>query len=242
MIPIKEIHDDVTLDNVNTAENGSIGMQMYNRLSRRGENKFFDFLTGSIDGVTLPTPYSSQKLKDILAPFIVKFTEQVSGGKITRPENYYTYDSLVLLGNYNVEQECDKEDEDYQITEGCNTPIEVLDSAQFDARCQSFIEGLQPSFTKPIARLVGDTFEFMPLDLGSVELTYIRYPKYAKIVSKIDTVYNEEVIDEALSTNYEESEFARELLIFFISDAYANYTRERALKEFNAVSGKKAYP
>lgn len=242
MIPIKEVYEDIVLDNVNASENGSIGMQMYNRLSKRGENKLFDYLTGSIEGVTLPTTYSSQKLKDILAPFIVKMPAQVTNGKITRPENYYTYDSLVLLGNYGVEQECDEDSENEEIVEGCNTPIEVLDGAQFDARCQSFIEGLQPSFTKPIARLVGNTFEFMPRDIGSVELTYIRYPVYAKIVSKLDTVYNEEVIDEAASTNYEESEFARELLIFFISDAYANHTREQALKTFNAASGKIAHP
>ena len=241
MIPIKEIHDDIVLDAVNTAENGSIGMQMYTRLSRRGENRLFDYLTGSIEGVTLPTTYTSQKLKDILAPFIIKFSAQVVNGKITRPENYYTYDSLVILGNYGVQQECEENESD-EIIDGCNTPIEVLDSAQFDARCQSFIEGLQPSFTKPIARLVGNTFEFMPRDIGSVELTYVRYPVYAKIVPKMDTVYNEEVIDEALSTNYEESEFARELLIFFISDAYANHTREQALKTFNAASGKVAHP
>ena len=189
-----------------------------------------DYLTGDIEGVKPPTPYSVQKLKDVLATFIEKYPVQVVNGKITRPENYYTYDSMVMLGDFNASINCEEETE---IVDGCNTPIEVLESSVFDARCQSFIVGLKPSFKKPIAKLVGNTFEFAPKDIGSIELCYVRYPKYAKAVPKIDPIYNEEVIDEAASTNYEETEFARELLVYFITDFFATHTRENALKEQN---------
>lgn len=240
MIPIKEIHDDVVLDNINDAENGAMGKQMYNRLSKRAENRLFDYLTGDVENIKPPTPYTDQKLNDILSPFIVKEAKQVVNGAIDKPSNYYTFDSLVLLGNYKTTKECDENEDnvDDEIVEGCNTVIELLDSGEFDLRCKTYIEGLQPSFNKPIAKAVGKTFEFMPKDLGSVQLQYVRYPIYGKIVTKHDDVYNEEVIDEALSTPYEYDEFARELIVYFITDTFAIHTRESALKQTNIATGK----
>jgi len=235
VITVKSVYEDVVLDNVNESENGSLTLSMFNRLSKRAENRLFDYLTGDIEGVKPPTPYTVQKLKDILSTFIVKYPAQVAGGKLTRPNDYYTYDSMVMLGSFNATSDCDEE---VDVVEGCNTPIEVLESSAFDARCQTNIIGLKPSFKKPIAKLVGDTFEFAPADIGNVVLSYVRFPKYAVIVSKMDTVYNEEVIDEPLSTNYEYSEFARELLIYFISDFFATHTREKALKEQNMATQK----
>lgn len=239
MITIASVYDDVVLDNVNAAENGNLGLLMFNRLSKRAENRVFDYLTGDIENIKPPTPYSDQKLKDILAPFIVKYSTQVVDGKITRPTDYYTYDSLVLLGNYKIQAPDEDENDEYEPEpDGSNTTIDILGSSQFDLRCTTYIEALKPSFTKPIARMVGKEIEFMPKDMGSVELTYIRYPVYGKIVPKIDTLYNTEVVDEALSTNYEYDEFCRELLVYFITDTFAIHTREKALKETNMVTQK----
>lgn len=239
MIPIKEVFEDVVLDNVNSSENGDLGMLMYNRLSRRAENRLHDYLTGDIENIKPPTPYTDQKLRDILSPFITKYSVNVNNGVINRPEDYYTFDNLVMLGNYDKKiTNSDDEDEEAENTEGCNTVIELLESSQFDMRCKTFVEGLQPSFTKPIARLVGRTIEFMPKDIGSVILQYIRYPVYGKIVPKIDEQFNDQVIDETASTNYEHDEFARELLVFFITDTFAIHTREKALKEQNMVTQK----
>lgn len=240
MIPISEIFNDVVLDNINDSENGAMGMQMYNRLSKRAENRLFDYLTGDVENIKPPIPYTDQKLNDILSPFIVKDRQQVVDGFINKPSNYYTFDSLVLLGNFNTPVECDEteEDENNEIVEGCNTVIELLDSGEFDLRCKTYIEGLKPSFEKPIAKAVGKQFQFMPKDLGSVELQYVRYPVYAKIVPKHDPVYNQEVVDEDLSTPYEYDEFARELIVFFITDTFAIHTRETALKQTNIATGK----
>lgn len=238
MILISTIYDDVALDNVNSASNGNLSFQQFNRLSRRAELRMLNFLSGGVDDIKLPIPYTVQLLKDILAPMIEKYSVNADGGEITRPSNYYAYDSMVLLGNYKVPIDC--EDEDTDVVVGCNTVIELLDSAQFDMRCRSDIEDLQPSLNKPIAKMVGRNFEFAPTDIGSVKLQYLRYPIFGKIISKMDTVYNEEVVDEDLSTNYEYDEFAREMLVFWITQEFSVHTREQALMQANMVEGKSA--
>lgn len=238
MIEISSIFNDVALDNVNASENGNLSYQMFNRLSRRAELRMLNFLSGGVDDFKLPIPYTTQLLKDILAPMIEKFSVNVEGGIITRPTNYYAFDSMVLLGNYKVEQEC--EDEDTNVVVGCNTVIELLDSSQFDLRCRTDIEDLKPSLNKPIAKMVGRTFEFAPYDMGSIKLQYLRYPVFGRIVSTMDTVYNQEVVDETLSTNYEYDEFAREMLVFWITQEFSVHTREQALMQANMVEGKSA--
>ena len=80
------------------------------------------------------------------------------------------------------------------------------------------------------------TLELLPNDLGSVVLEYIRNPVFAEIKTKMDTVYNEEVADPDTSINYEWPEAVREVLVWFIVDLFSNYTREQALKQFNATS------
>ncbi len=239
MLSISSVYNDVALDAVNSAENGQLSYKKFNRLSRRAELKMLNYLGGDIENMKPPIPYDNQLLRDILAPMVTPYPVQVVSGKITRPIDYYSFDSMVLLGNYQAEIECEEESE---IVEGCNTVIEVLDSSTFDLRCKTFIEGLEPSFNKPIAKMVGREFQFMPVDLGSVRLQYVRYPIFGIIVSKLDTVYNEQVVDEALSTNYEYDEFARDLLVYYIVKEFGVGTRETALLQANELNGKSARP
>lgn len=236
MILISSIYNDVALDNVNSAENGSLSFQMFNRLSRRGELRLLDFVTGGINNDVEMMPFTIQKDLDYTSQFIKKFTGQVADGKITRPEDYYLYQNLYLLGDYAQGIECGEDDE--IVNDGCNQPVELLEGSKFYMRCNTFIEGLQPSFTKPIVKQVGKDFEFLPRDIGSVSLEYVRYPMFGKIVPKMDTIHNDEIIDEALSTNYEWEEYARELLVYFITDTFAIHTREKALKEQNIITQK----
>lgn len=230
---IKTIYDDVALDNVNTAENGNLDFAMFNRISRRAELRMIDFLSGDIENQKPPMPYTSQKDKDWLAPFITQFPQQVTGGRITRPVDYYGYENMYRLGSGD-QAACG----DDIAENGCNTPIELLDGRKFYTRCETFIEGLNPSFKKPIAKAVGKDFEFLPADLGSIMLEYVRYPVFGKIVVAQDTVHNDQIIDEANSTNYEWEEYARELLVYFITDTYSIHTREQALKQFNQATAK----
>lgn len=239
MIKVSEIYDDVALDCVNSYENGELSYSMFNRLSKRAELRMLNYLSGDIENIKPPMPYNNQLLKDILAPFIEKYFAQVLGGIITRPKDYYSFDSMVLLGDYAVQSNCD--DDNTDVVQGCNTTIYVLSSDVFDMRCKTYIEGLSPSFKKPITKQVGRNFEFMPVDIGSVVLQYIRYPKFAKIVvSPNRDVYNNEVIDEALCIDYEYDEFAREMLIFWITQEYGVSSREQALLQANQLEGKSA--
>lgn len=235
MIPIKEVYEDVSKDTVDSATNGNLDFETFNRMSKRAELRLMDFLTGDVEGVKMPAPYTTEKLKGWLSPFITPFPAQVRNSRISKPEDYYSYENMFLLGSYNNTSSCGEEDESQ---EGCNTSIELLNGDKFYQRCNTFIEGLKPSFTKPIAKEVGKEFEFLPQDLGSIRLEYVRYPKFAKIISKIDTVYNDEVVDESLSTNYEYDESMRELLIYFITQSFGVKVRENALLQSNELQGK----
>lgn len=235
MISVISIYEDVTKDSANTAENGELGILQFTRLSRRAEISLFNWLTGDPAGIQPPTPYLTQKNKDWLSPFITKFPAHVVDGFITRPANYAAYENFYRLGS-GTNSDCD-EDETVSQDE-CNIAIELLDGQKFYQRCNTFIEGLKPSLNKPIAKMIGNTFEVLPKDLGSVTLEYIRRPKYAEIKTKVDVVYNEVVPDPLTSIDYEWQEEVRDVLIYIITDYYANNTRENAIKEFNMITGK----
>lgn len=216
--------------------NGELSFELFNELSPSAELKVMDWITGDIKGQQPPEPYNTQKNKDWLSPFIEPFSTSVVSGKITRPENYYGFENMYLLGAYNTPTDCDNEDEETEQQTQCNTPIELLDGSQFYVRCNTYIDGLQPSFTKPIAKEIGKQFEFIPKDLGSIVLEYYRYPKFAKIVSTIDSVFMNEVIDVNASTNYEWDLKTKNLLVYFIVDSFANRTSNQAQKQFNDLS------
>jgi len=224
---IKGIYDDC-IDTIGTDQNGDLSFSKFNRFSRRAELSIIDWLTGNIDVIPAP-PF--QKNKDWLSIFIEKVSAQVTGGVISKPDDYYTYDNFYRLGS-KVEADCEEE-ENPQL---CNTPIEILDGQQYYVRCNTYIEEKSPSFKKPISKIVGNTFEVLPNDLGSVVLEYVRNPVFGTIVSRHDDVYNEDVIDENLSTNYEWPQGCRQVLVWFIVDMFSNYTREQAIKSFNQSS------
>ena len=234
MIPVSEVYDAVTKDEANIDENGQIKFSAYNRMSKKAELRLLEYLTSDVENIKPPMMFTSQKDKDWLSFLITPFPMQVSKGFITRPTDYYAYDSLALLGNYANKNDCNDEDK----LAGGNTVIELLNTNQFDERGSTYIEDLKPSFIKPIVKMVGNKFEFMPKDLGSIELSYIRYPKYASIVTKVDTKFNQEVIDIDNSSNYEWNDFALELLVYFIVNQFTINTREQALSQANRVVGK----
>lgn len=232
---VNDIYLDVE-DRINQPENGQLSYSRFNRYSWLAQLKFIDWLSGNLDGVTPPEPYLSQKNKDFLAPFITKFPVSVVSGKITKPSDYYAYENMYLLGNYTDESECDGEETDSATK--CNTVVTLLDGTGYNKRCETFIEGLQPSFLKPIAKLVGNEFEFNPSDIGSITLEYIRYPRKAVLNTKEDTVFKDLVYDPETSVDFEWPEFARNTLVWFIADYFYNFTREQAGKQFNAATGK----
>jgi hypothetical protein len=156
----------------------------------------------------------------------------VTDGKMPRPADYYSFENLSTIGSYRDEL-CG----DPVVIEGCNTPIELVDGQIFESRCQTHIESLKPK-NKPIAKLVGMNFEFAPADMGSVKLNYKRVPVFGKILVKHDPVYNEDVPDTDTSTNYEWPEFARRMLVWFISQQYGVANREQALTQQLQVEGK----
>lgn len=236
MLSISEIYNAVVLDDINGVENGDVNFERFNRMSKRAEMRMLDYISGDIENLKPPIPYDSQKLKDILSLYIKPFPVHVINGKITKPEDYYNWENAYLLGTSNNTTTCDEE-ADIPIV-GCNTSIELLDGDKYYQRCNTYIEGLQPSFKRPIAKEVGNSFEFLPKDLGSITLEYIYLPIFGKIVSKFDQIYNQEIIDEDLSTNYSWPPFARELLVFWLTQMFSIHTREQALPQNNLIYGK----
>lgn len=221
------------MDKVKVEQNGSLTFTSYNIKSRLGELRLLDYLSGDVEGLKPPEPYTTQKVRDWLTYFLISVKRLVQDGTLAKEPDYYMWEAASLIGSFKDEL-CG---EPVTIT-GCDTPIELLDVAVFDARCQTYIASLKPSLKKPIAKSVGKNFEFLPVDLGSVKITYKRLPVFGEIKTTIDTVYNIEIPDPATSIPYEWPEFARPLLTWFIAQQYSVSNREKALTEQLLVEGK----
>lgn len=239
-ISVKSVFDDVQ-DQIGK-ENGAVLMSQFNRLSKRAENRLLGWITGNVEGNALPQMYTTQKDKDFVSPFITDYKNMLVDGKLTKPDDYYLYENSFGLSLEDMqcegeEDETDCEDDDSGKNKVLSNQVTLLNGDEFNIRKKTRIKGLKPSFEKPIAKEVGNYFEFAPDELPAVVLEYVRYPVYANIVSKIDATYNEEVIDEALSTNYEWKEYARDMLVYLIVDFYTNTTRDGDLKNMNAATG-----
>jgi len=227
------IYNDV-MDRTATEQNGTLTITKYNRFSKLAELKCLDYLSGDIEGIKPPEPYSNQKLRDFLTPFIATDTKQVTSGVSIKPDNYYRFDNLKVIGSYLDVNDCGDE---VMVSKG-DTVIELLDSQQFDKRCLTKIKDLRPSMKKPIAKMVGNTFVYAPVDLGSVKLEYVRYPVYGQVIVEIDAVFNDEIPSPTFSIDYEWGDYARNLLLFFLTQFYPVSTREKALVEQNELVGK----
>lgn len=234
MIPIKEIFDVVYNDYFNSAENGEITFPQFNRLSKLAEIRLMDYLNGDVENIKPPMPYTSQKLKDYLSHFITKYPKDVQDGIVSKPGDYYGFENMYFIGNDAPDCSLAEPIE----TETKYTPINLIDGNEWNMRSKTFIKRLRPSFYKPVCKEVGDYFEFNPKDLGGVVLEYVRYPKFGQIVAKFDPERNVEVIDESASTNYEYGDWARELLVYFISRLVSIGTREDSLLQHTQGVGK----
>lgn len=89
---------------------------------------------------------------------------------------------MYLLGDYQGDDYKKCEEEESENKSECNTPIELLDAGQFYVRCNTYIDGLQPSFKEPIAKAIGKDFEFNPKDIGSVVLARFKDRTFLKSV------------------------------------------------------------
>ena len=230
MISATAVYTDCS-DRINVEENGQFSLSMFNRFSRLAELRLIEWISGDISAIMPPEPFRSQKNADWLSPFITKYPVNVAEGIITRPDDYYLFQNIYDLTG---KEDCGSIDDLIVVKK----PITVLSAAKFQQRAITYIKSLKPSIDKPIAKQVGKTFEFLPEDIGSVVLEYVRYPKFASIATKVDQVYFQEIPDEVNTINYEWDEWAREILVFFICDAFANRTREQALKSVNIITGK----
>lgn len=225
------------LDRTGAEQNGGTSIEKFNRYSKLAELRLEDYLSGDISGVTPPEPYTTEKLRDFLSTMLRSDTMQVQNGSFTKPDDYYKFDSSSIIGSYKDEL-CGEE----VLITGEDTPIEILDGPQFTMRSQTYIKSLRPSAKKPIGKMVGDTIETLPKDLGSVKLYYIRYPVFGEIKVKKDPVYNDEIPDSATSVNYQWKESVRNLLLYFICQQYPVSTREKAFVEQNELINKGPRP
>ena len=229
MISATAVYTDCS-DRINVEENGQFSYSMFNRFGWLGQLSLLDWLSGDVKGIEPPEPYRTQKLRDYLSPFVVKYPFNVSDESMTRPDDYYLYQDLYRLTG---KQDCDSLDEINIIKK----PIDLLSNDKFNIRANTNIKSLKPE-NKAIAKQVGKTFEFLPKGIGSVTLEYIRYPKMAFLSAKKDNVYNQLIPDEDSSINFEWDEFARGILVWYIVDSFSNRNREQSLKSFNNSTGK----
>lgn len=230
MINIVELFKMFSLDDINRYDNSETAINKFNRTSKRAEIYLIKYLTGAliIEQNKFPKPFDTQKNTDYLKDFIVPFS---MAGDYTFPKDYLIYDNMYKLANKKIVKDCD--DNIIDANKNGNIPIEIVDRQKFLNRSRSYIKGILPTINNPIVRIINNSFEFMPQEIGSVVLEYIRYPKYGKLVTKFDAVFNDTILDENNSKNYEWGEWATEPLLWFMNDRHASHIREKTLKEFN---------
>lgn len=226
MIGVLGVYEKVKAD-VNSTENGVLTYSLFNTFSEGAELSVIGFLTGGISGEGIPINFNSQKSRDILSDFIVPVTGQVNDGIFPKPADYYTPDVFYRMGNDLNDDNCNDK------ISGTNTDIEILDGQQFQNRTTTFINEIKPTASSPIAKVVGDNFVIFPKDIGTVILEYIRVPKFAKIVPVLDQTYNREVADLVNSVDYEWHPGVRDLIIWFIKQAYVQYNGNQQSKQAN---------
>lgn len=238
------LYEDAARDQANKDENSYLSYEMFNRMIQRASNRVLDYITGDSANQTLQISYSTQKAKDFIAFLITKYPAQIENAVIQRPTDYYHYDNLytLTLSETGCEQDDSDCDTDTTTPEIIKTPVEMLDGQQFFVRSQTYIKGLKPSPQKPICKMIGNTIEFLPRELGSATLEYIRYPIAGTINTMIDPVYYNIVADPATSVNTEWPEWARELIIYFVTQSFATHISENNLFQMNKASQPKPTP
>lgn len=226
----------------NTDENGYWSYELYNQGIRIASNRVLDYITGDSANQTLPISYSTQKAKDFISDLITAYPSIITNGVITKPSNYYHYDNLYIMSLKN-QTGCSDDgtscDEDDVVEEIIKTHVEMLDGQQFYVRAQTYIKGLKPSPQKPICKMIGNTIEFLPRELGSCTLEYIRYPIYGTINTMTDPVYYNIVADPATSIDNEFGEWERELLLYYLVQGFSTHISQQSLYQMNEASGKK---
>ncbi len=215
-------------DRINEDEGGYMTVEQFNRYSWLGQLRFMDWLSGSVQGKLPPEAYVFQKSRDWISPFITIYEKQVENGKVTKPENYYKYESAVKKNGTIKNEVCgdeeDADEDEYEIVP--DTVITLLENSKFAVRLNTYIESLKPSVDNPIAKMVGKDFHFEPKDLGSVAIEYLRYPVRSELIMDEDPVYNDKVYNKAASTQFEWGEYARPMLVAFICQEFYNSTRD----------------
>jgi hypothetical protein len=230
-VRVSDVYEGVLAD-INISASGQITTKQFNIWLKRAEIFLIHFLTGNITNANdFPMPYEKQKCKDYLKNFIAR---KKFSGEFVLPDDYYQWDNLFKLGSYNGVENCDGNE--VVRVEGCDIQVPILDGQQFNARCNSEIEGLRPTEKNPIAKIVNNKVELKPTDAGSVSLEYIRYPKFGKLVMKRDSTYNTEVVDDEASGELEWDVWALEFLIWIVIDFYSKRVRNKSLKEFNLTN------
>ena len=236
------IYEDAARLLANSDENGYWSYALYNQGIRVASNRVLDYITGDSANQTLPISYSTQKAKDFISSLITKYSAVISSGVIQKPSDYYHYDNLFILSLKN-QTGCSDDgtscEEDDVVEEIVQTPVEMLDGQQFYVRAQTYIKGLKPSPKKPICKMIGNTIEFLPKELGSCTLEYIRYPIYGTINTTIDPIYYEIVADPTTSIDNEFGEWARELLLYYLVQGFSTQISQQSLYQMNEASGKK---
>ena len=215
-------------------ENGFLDYENFNRLNSMASNRLLSFLTGGTDGMQPPFSYSTEKAKGFIAYLITPYSQQVTDGKMPKPEDYYSFENLYTLSL--KETCCDEDKECDNSEEIIETSVELLDGQQFVVREQTNIKLLKPSLKKPIAKEVGLNFEFLPKDVGNAKLEYIRYPIAGTINSIHDATYNDEIADPLTSENSEWQDWAADLLCFFIVDYFSNHISQQSMKQNNILT------
>ena len=232
MIKVSEIYTDFVVDNANKDENGDVSYMQFNRMLWKVQLRMMGWLTGNFDEVNPPEKISPQKTRDLLSVFLVKMPTQVTSGEITRPDNYYSFHNVYAITGKTNECADKYEEETIEVTKKA---IQILDNSKFTIRAATRIESLKPK-NKPIAKLSGTGFEFLPEDIGSVVLEYYRVPAKARIVTKPDVVRNDVVPDEDKSINIEWMEMARPYILHFLNQEFSLPTRDMAFQQQNQIN------
>ena len=210
---IYDLYNDV-LDNISEEHGGQLGVDRFNRFTRSAIEWLVDYMTGRVveydkQLATAKAEISkTQKIDDILFPLIKREIVVLYNGMFLYPDDYEYLIDLRISGTILQEGQYSCNKNDVMITETINKilaggygfkQVDVLPHDQINYRLNSSISSIA---NKPCAEQLGDGFMCYPyLNTGSGFMIYIKKPKQAKLVMKIDHNTNSEIYDDVLSVD-----------------------------------------
>lgn len=218
-IDLYELYQDA-LTETNPEQQGSLTFDLFNKLALKAQRWLHDDLTGQRNQYMPGFPRAitggfpgTQKINDLLRPFIKKKVAYITNGTIPYPDDYsYIVDIRIAYDSGNIYNQCackdklkddptvnEEEEMQKELDRKFHLPVmkqlQLLDSNKVSFRMKTRIPGLNPSQNRPICEQIDSGFQTYPGDVSSAIVVYIKQVEDTFLASIYDSDVDAEVYD-----------------------------------------------